>query len=77
MPTGHVNRRHVGRRVGGVGVRVLVKGVVSEGGAVWGEVTRRLHLYATGRVDQCVADDRQRVGAAGPRAAGLVRQVAI
>lgn len=77
MSTGHVNRRDVGRRVGGVGVRVLVEGVVPEGGAVRGEVTRRLHLDAASRVDQRVADHRLRVGAAGPWAAGLVRQVAL
>lgn len=77
MPTGHVNRRDVGRGVGGVGVRVLVEGVVSEGGAVRGEAAGRLHLDATGGVDQRVADDRLRVGAAGPRTAGLVRQVAL
>lgn len=77
MPTGHVNRRDIGRRVGGVGVRVLVEGVVSKGGAMRAEVIRRLRLGATGRVDQRVADDRLRVGTAGPRAAGLVRQVAL
>lgn len=74
VPTGHVNRRDVGRRVGGVGVRIVVEGVVSKGGAVRGEATRHLHLDAA---DQCVADDRLRVGATGPRAAGLVRQVAL
>lgn len=77
MPTGHVHWRDVGRRVGGVGVRVFVEGVVSEGGAVRGEASRHLHLDTAGGVDQCVADDRLRVGAAGARAAGLVRQVAL
>lgn len=77
MPSGHVNRRDIGRRVGSVGVRVLVEGVVSEGGAVRGEAAGRHHLDTGGGVDQRVADHRLRVGAAGPRAAGLVRQVAL
>lgn len=67
MPAGHVNWRDVGRSVGRVGVGVLVEGVVSERGAVRGEMRRHLHLDGNGRIDHCVADDCLRVRAAGPQ----------
>lgn len=67
MPAGHMNWCDIGRSVGGVGVGVLIEGVVSERGAVWGEMCRHLHLDSNGRMDHRVADNCLRVRAAGPR----------
>jgi len=71
---GQVDRGDVG---GGVGVQVLVEGVVSVRRAVRRRLSRRLHPEGAGRKDHRVADDRLGIGAAGPRAAGLVGQVTL
>lgn len=76
VAAGHMNWRDVGWGVGGVGVRVFVKGVVSGCGTVW-RISCHPHLDSARRKDHCVADDSLGIRATGPRAAGLVGQVTL
>lgn len=77
VPTGHVNWCHIGRRVGGVGVRVPVEGVVPERGAVRGKVRGHLPPDRVTGKDRCIADDRLGIRPAGWWTAGLVGQLTL